>query len=51
VKIAILYEDDEIMVQMTPEEFVDEMSKYFEGDVKSVIDKIIDKLKKKTLRV
>lgn len=51
LRVVILYEDDEVMVSFTPQEFIEELSRLVEKDKKSVkkaIEIIVKDLKKKT---
>lgn len=49
LRIAVIYEDDSIMVQMTPEEFVEQLQKVTNGvDIIKALDSVIKELKKKT---
>jgi hypothetical protein len=51
LRIAILYDDDEVMVDFTPQEFIKELTRLVEKDhcsVKQALEIIIKDLKKKT---
>jgi len=50
LKVAIIYEDNRIYLEFTPEKFRELLKKYFKEtkSIEKAIDKIIEEIKKET---
>lgn len=48
MKLAILYDDNKVFIQMTPEEFAEILSKEINQDAKPIIKRMVEDLKRRT---
>jgi hypothetical protein len=51
MKIAFIYEHNQILVQFSDEKFRELLRKYFTGDMDEALDKLESDLKKEVLKI
>ena len=49
MKLCILYEDDEIWIEMSTKEFSEKLGKKLKKDVKPAMKELVDEIKKETI--